>query len=84
MGNIAKMEEMFDPDFDPLNDLEQCIMMIAHQQRVIDSLLKTQNIMLDNQQKLNQMVANTRHSIDILQTQINEVKQTTTNNRPRR
>lgn len=84
MENIATVSDMFDPDFDPLQDLHQCMIAIARQQEVLDVLIKTQNTILQNQQKQNHLISTTRHLIDRMQRQLDEIKSASTTDRPRR
>ncbi len=75
---------MFDPSLDPYEDLRQCMIAIAHQQQILDTLIKTHNTILQNQQKQNHLISTTRHLIERLQKQLNEIKQAPTDDRPRR
>jgi hypothetical protein len=82
--NIANVTDMFDPDFDPLYDLAQCLATIAKQQEILNVLIQTHNNILSNQQKQQHLIANTRHLIDRLQRQLDEIKSQPTTDRPRR
>lgn len=78
------MTNLFDPNFDPLEDLNQCMVAIARQQQVLDVLIKTQNTILQNQQKQTHLISTTRHLIDRMQRQLDEIKSASTTDRPRR
>jgi ribosome-associated translation inhibitor RaiA len=75
---------MFNPDFDPLQDLQQCMIVIAKQQEILDVLIKTHKTILSNQQKHTHLISTTRHLIDRLQRQLDEIKSQPTTDRPRR
>lgn len=75
---------MFDPNFDPLHDLAQCLATISKQQEILNVLIQTHNNILSNQQKQQHLIANTRHLIDRLQRQLDEIKSQPTTDRPRR
>ena len=75
---------MIDPNFDPLQDLEDLMAAVTHQNQQIQSLIKACNQQNRAIQNLNGALDIAKKQISLMELYINEINSTTTNHRPRR
>ena len=72
---------MFDPNFDPLDDLHQLTLTVAEQHRTIQGLvnvLNDHNVSIKNQ---NNAIRVLKQQVIILEGRLNETNHSTTNHR---
>lgn len=75
---------MLDPNFDPLEDLITLMKLATAQHHQIDTLIEALNEHNRAIQNINNVLKITKHQLMLMETSINDIKQTTTSNRQRR
>lgn len=75
---------MYDPDFDPLDDLHQLMVAVAAQHQQIELLIDAMNNHTNAIQNINRALKVARHQMVLMENRINEIDQATTGDRPRR
>jgi hypothetical protein len=83
--------DVMDPAFDPLEDLQNCMnalykhgIILKQHGEILDAILKAINNLGEENKNFKSLIKIDRHKIAVLETQLNEIKQPTTNNRQRR
>jgi len=75
---------MLDPDFDPLEDLQNLTLAVSGQHIQIDILIKAMNEHNRAIQNINSAIKIVRHQIILMEKHIDDLKQATTSDRQRR
>ena len=75
---------MFDPDFDPLDDLHQLTLTVAEQHRTIQGLVNVLNDHNASIKHLNNALRVLKQQVIVLESRLNETNRSTTDPRPLR
>lgn len=75
---------MFDPDFDPLDDLHQLMMAVTAQYKQIELLIEATNNHTTAIQNINRALKVARHQLVLMENKLNDINPATESDRPRR
>lgn len=80
MWNLEKMTRMYDPDFDPYQDLQDCFDMIVEHGKAIEQLAQIQSVWTRQTHAVITNYDTLTKKVQKLEENLNEIKRTSANN----